>query len=74
MTCRNSIATQLWHNYVIITTPYASWSTNIYSTIYINKRKTKEGFTFYYIVIAQNQPEIYMFGISGKGNFPVSTF
>ena len=34
--------------------------------------KGEKGVTLCYKVITQSQPEIYMFGISGKDNLPVS--
>ena len=40
----------------------------------LKKKKAKKGLTLYYKVITQSQPEIYMFGISDKGNLPVSIF
>ena len=36
--------------------------------------RRKKDFTLYYKVITQSQPEIYMFGISGKDNLSVSIF
>ena len=42
--------------------------------ILIIKEKGEKGFTLYYEVITQSQPEIYMFGISDKGNLSVSIF
>ena len=37
---------------------------------YILIKKGEKSLTLYYKVITQSQPEIYVFGISGKGNLP----
>ena len=77
----NSITTQLWHNYIIIalkTTPqphHMLAAVQIFIVQYLLiKERQKKGFILYYKVITQGRSEIYMFGIGGMYNLPVSIF